>query len=106
MTPQQCHRPSRSWRGSGCSQESNEVAVVVTLTTAKAELVSWSMKTRDLKAGEGGQGRHWGSADFQEWLTVVVALPSCHPQDTGNRSGTDTGLRWKLAGEECVRMPE
>lgn len=46
---------SRSWRGSGGSQESNEEAMVVTLAMATAELVAESMQTRDLKAG---QSRH------------------------------------------------
>lgn len=55
----------------------------MTLAMAKAELVPWSMQTRDLKVG---QGRHQGSADFQECLTVLVAVASCDPED---RLGTD-----------------
>lgn len=94
MTPQQCHRPSRSWRGSGCSQESNEVAVVVTLTTAKAELVSWSMKTRDLKAGWGGGKADTGAqltfkSGSQWWWLYLPVIPRTQGTGQGQTQDSD-----------------
>lgn len=35
----------------------------------------------------------------------VVAVPSCNPEDRGNRLGADTGLTPKLVDEECLQMP-
>lgn len=63
---------------------------MVTLAMVTAELGAGFMQTRDLKAG---QGRHLGSADFQEWLMVVVAS-----RTEGTGQGQTVGA-WSLLEE-------